>query len=128
MVILALTSDLPNYLMTTASTMEGVDLQIWSGNTHRGVGHHSGWLPFLQNLNVIRKAKAPRQSRRTRRVNGRTVKTGKTFECLKTIKTGHDGKTGKTVKGNEMVKAGNARVKAGVAKLGKRGRRVKRVW
>ena len=40
MVILAMTSDMPNYLMTTASTMEGVDLQIWSGNTHLGVGHH----------------------------------------------------------------------------------------
>jgi hypothetical protein len=105
-------------LAVTASNMEGVNLQIWSDNTNRGVGHHSGWLPFLQRMNVIRKAKATRQSRRARRVNGsKTVKTGKTIKCIKTYKAGH---------GNKTVKAGNTRVKAGVAKLGKRGRGVKR--
>ena len=85
-------------LATTASKMEAVDMQIWSDNTNRGVGHHSGWLPFLQRLNVIGKAKAPRRARRARQANG-----------------------------SKTVKTGNARVKAGVAKRGKQGRGVTHV-
>jgi hypothetical protein len=113
-------------LVVTASNMEGVDMQIWSDNTNRGVGYHSGWLPFLQHLNVIRKVRAPRPAGRPRRANGsKTVKTGKTIEFTRKIKAGHCSKTVMTGKGTKTVKTGNARVKAGVAKLGKPGRGVK---
>ena len=44
-----------------ASRMQGrsaAERNWWTLNIHRMVGHHSGWLPLLQQLNVIRKTPA----------------------------------------------------------------------
>ncbi len=98
-------------LARTATNMEGVDLQIWSDNTNRGVGHHSGWLPYLQTLGIIKKVvktvKATKTVKNVKKVKGiKTIKGSKTLKGTK--------KRAKTCKGTRTGK-GN--------KLGKQGRR-----
>jgi len=69
-------SNLFRMLAAAAAELEGSDLGIWSDNTSRGVGHHSGWLAFLQRMSVIRKVKAS-TGKRTRVKAAKAVKTVK---------------------------------------------------
>ena len=63
-------------LVAVPAELEGSDLNIWNDNANRGVGHHSGWLAFLQRMNVIRKVKAS-TGKRIRATAAKAVKTVK---------------------------------------------------
>jgi hypothetical protein len=64
----------------------------WSNNTNRGVGHHSGWLPYLQTLGIIKKVV-------------------KTVKATKTVKSVKEVKGIKTIKGSKTLKGTKKRAK-----------------
>lgn len=43
-------------LVGAARSMQGADLGLWVANCGRDVSHHSGFLPMLQHLSILRKA------------------------------------------------------------------------
>ena len=44
-------------LSKVASSVEHLSMSAWSKNLSHGVGHHSGWLPLLQRVGFLRKAR-----------------------------------------------------------------------
>ena len=63
-------------LVAIPAELEGSELSTWSNNTNRGVGHHSGWLAFLQRMHVIHKVKTGKLIRVTAAKAVKTVKAG----------------------------------------------------
>ena len=57
-------------LGSTARAMQNADREVWAANVGRSVSHHSGWLPHLQQIGVLKKVPGAHKPKSSIKIGG----------------------------------------------------------